>query len=157
MRQLITESILLSLAGGIAGLALSVVATKLLRVEVTQMLTTQLGSDFAFSLNLNPDVRVLAYALVLSVIAGVVFGLSPALQFTKPELATSLTRRKHVVRPSLCALALAQFADLAGKLQYPMLSADLFRPSDSRSAAVADRRSWIRYTPHVSPARGLRR
>ncbi|HKO14571.1 MAG TPA: ABC transporter permease [Acidobacteriaceae bacterium] len=90
IRQLITESVLLSLMGGVAGLALSVGATRLLRVAVTQMLTAQLGSDFVFSLNLNPDARVLAYALVLSVVAGVVFGLSPALQFSKPELATSI-------------------------------------------------------------------
>lgn len=90
MRQLITESVLLSLAGGLAGLTLSVAAGKLLRTAVTQMLTAQLGSDFAFSLNLSPDARVLVYALALSVLAGVVFGLSPALQFTKPELATSL-------------------------------------------------------------------
>jgi macrolide transport system ATP-binding/permease protein len=90
IRQLITESILLSLAGGLTGLALSVVAGKLLQVEVAQMLTTQLGSGFAFSLNLSPDVRVLAYALAISLIAGAAFGLSPALQFTQPELATSL-------------------------------------------------------------------
>lgn len=90
VRQLITESVLLSLAGGVAGLALSIAAGKLLQVGVAQMLTAQLGSDFAFSLNLNPDARVLVYALALSVLAGVVFGLSPALQFTKPELARSL-------------------------------------------------------------------
>ena len=90
IRQLITESILLSVLGGLAGLALSVGASRLLRIGVAQILTAQLGSDFAFSLNLNPDGRVLAYALVLSVTAGAVFGLSPALQFTKPELATSL-------------------------------------------------------------------
>jgi putative ABC transport system permease protein len=90
IRQLITESILLSLAGGVAGLAISVVASKLLRIAVAQSLTAQFGSDFAFSLNLNPDARVLAYALVLSGLAGVVFGLSPALQLTKPELGTSL-------------------------------------------------------------------
>jgi len=90
IRQLITESVLLSLAGGSVGLALSVLAARLIRTAVTQMLTAQLGGDFAFSLNLNPDARVLAYALILSVIAGIVFGLSPALQFTKPELATSL-------------------------------------------------------------------
>ena len=90
IRQLLTESILLSLGGGIAGLALSALATGLIRTAVTQMLTAQLGSDFAFSLNLNPDVRVFTYALILSVVAGIVFGLSPALQFTNPELATSL-------------------------------------------------------------------
>jgi putative ABC transport system permease protein len=85
-----TESVLLSLAGGVTGLALTAVASKLLRIAVTHILTTQLGSDFTFSLNLNSDLRVLAYALALSVIAGVVFGLSPALQFTKPEMAASV-------------------------------------------------------------------
>jgi predicted permease len=90
IRQLITESVLLALAGGVAGLALTNLAGKLLQISVAQMLTAQLGSDFAFSLNLNPDARVVIYALALSVIAGVVFGLSPALQFTKPELARSL-------------------------------------------------------------------
>jgi predicted permease len=90
IRQLITESILLSLIGGVGGMLLSVAASKLLRVVVAQILTAQLGRDFTFSLNLNPDLRVLVYALVLSVIAGVVFGLSPALQFSKTELATSI-------------------------------------------------------------------
>jgi macrolide transport system ATP-binding/permease protein len=90
IRQLITENILLSLAGGVAGLALSVVVSKLLRIAVEEVLAEGLGSDFALSLNLNPDARVIGYALVLSLIAGVVFGLSPALQFTKPELASSL-------------------------------------------------------------------
>lgn len=90
IRQLITESILLSVIGGVVGLALSALAGKLLRLAVAKMLAEQLGGGYAFSLNLNPDFRVLAYALALSVIAGAVFGLSPALQFTKPELARSL-------------------------------------------------------------------
>jgi predicted permease len=103
IRQLLTESILLSLGGGIAGLALSVLATRLIRTAVTEMLTAQLGGDFAFSLNLNPDARVFTYALVLSFIAGIVFGLSPALQFSKQELATSLKDEttsfgRHVAR-----------------------------------------------------------
>ena len=112
IRQLITESIMLSLAGGVTGVALSVLASKLLRVEVQQMLTTQLGSGFVFSLNLDPDARVLAYALAISVIAGAAFGLSPALQFTKPELATSLNdestsfghglRRSHLRSLLIC-------------------------------------------------------
>jgi predicted permease len=81
---------LLSLGGGVVGLIVSVVASKLLRVVVAQILMTQLGSDFTFSLNLNPDARVLSYAFVLSVVTGVVFGLSPGLQFSKPGLATSI-------------------------------------------------------------------
>jgi len=90
IRHLLTESILLSLAGGIAGLTLAVLASKLLWVAVQQMLNRMLGDQFVFSLNLNPDVRVLAYVLGLSVITGIVFGLSPALQFTKRDLTTAL-------------------------------------------------------------------
>jgi predicted permease len=90
VRHLLTESILLSLAGGLAGLALAGLASKLLWVAIQQMLNRMLGDQFVFSLNLNPDVRVLAYALGLSVITGIVFGLSPAMQFTKQDLTTAL-------------------------------------------------------------------
>lgn len=61
VRQLVAESVLLSVMGGAAGLGLAVLASRLLRVAVAQILTEQLGSGFAFSLNLNPDARVLAY------------------------------------------------------------------------------------------------
>lgn len=90
IRHLLTESLLLSIAGGFSGLALAVLAGKLLWVAIQQMLTQFLGLDYVFSLNLNPDARVLAYALGLSLITGIVFGLSPALQFTKRDLATAL-------------------------------------------------------------------
>jgi predicted permease len=90
IRHLLTESILLSLGGGIAGVALAVLASKLLWVAIQQVLNRMLGAEFVFSLNLNPDVSVLAYALGLSVITGIVFGLSPALQFTKRDLTTAL-------------------------------------------------------------------
>jgi len=90
IRHLLTESILLSLAGGITGLAFAIVAGKLLWVAIQQMLTRLLGDGFIFSLNLNPDARVLAYALGLSIVTGIVFGLSPALQFTRRDLTTAL-------------------------------------------------------------------
>jgi predicted permease len=90
IRHLLTESVLLSLGGGLAGLALAVIASKLLWVWIQQMLSRMLGGEFVFRLNLNPDIRVLAYALGLSAITGIVFGLSPALQFTKQDLTTAL-------------------------------------------------------------------
>ncbi|MGC1423526.1 MAG: ABC transporter permease [Terracidiphilus sp.] len=90
VRHLLTESLLLALGGGITGLALAAAASKLLWVALNQILVRQLGSDFVLSLNLNPDARVLAYALGLAVATGFLFGLSPALQFTKPDLNTSL-------------------------------------------------------------------
>ena len=90
VRHLLTESMLLALGGGIAGLALAVAASKLLWVALNQILVRQLGSDFVLSLNLSPDARVLIYALGLSLATGFIFGLSPALQFTRPDLNTSL-------------------------------------------------------------------
>ncbi len=90
VRHLLTESMLLALGGGVAGLALAVASSKLLWVGLNQILVRQLGSDFVLSLNMNPDGRVLTYALVLSLVTGFIFGLSPALQFTKPDLNTSL-------------------------------------------------------------------
>ena len=90
IRHLLTESVLLSLAGGIAGVALAMLASKLLWVAIQQMLMRVLGDAFVFSLNLNPDARVLAYALVLSLVTGIVFGVSPAVQFTRQDLTTAL-------------------------------------------------------------------
>ena len=90
VRHLLTESMLLALGGGVAGLALATAAGKLLWIALDQILVRQLGSDFVLSLKINPDARVLAYALGLSLVTGFIFGLSPALQFTKPDLNTSL-------------------------------------------------------------------
>lgn len=90
IRSLLTESILLSLLGGVAGLVVAAGAAKLLWIAIDQILVRQLGPDFVFSLNFNPDRRVLIYVLALSVVTGIVFGLSPALQFTRPDLSSSL-------------------------------------------------------------------
>jgi macrolide transport system ATP-binding/permease protein len=90
VRHLLTESMLLALGGGAAGLALAAAAGKLLWIALDQILVRQLGSDFVLSLNMSPDARVLTYALGLSLATGFIFGLSPALQFTKPDLNTSL-------------------------------------------------------------------
>jgi putative ABC transport system permease protein len=90
IRHLLTESILLSLSGGVAGLAIAAAAGKLLWIALDQILVRQLGTDFVLSLNFNPDRRVLLYVFALSLVTGIVFGLSPALQFTRPDLCSSL-------------------------------------------------------------------
>jgi len=90
IRHLLTEAVLLSLAGGIAGLALAAAAGKLLWVAMDEILVRQHGSDFAFSLNFSPDWRVFGYVFLLCLVAGMVFGLSPALQITRPDLTVSL-------------------------------------------------------------------
>jgi predicted permease len=93
IRQLLTESLLLSVIGGAGGLLLSIWTSKLLWIALEQFLqrtSKGLGFDLAVGIDLSPDWRVLVYAMALSLIAGLLFGLSPALQFSRPDLTTAL-------------------------------------------------------------------
>ena len=88
IRQLLSESILLALLGGAAGLLLSVWSAKLLGLAL-QRLSGAIGGDFSV-INLAPDGRVLLYVLGIAIASGVFFGLSPALRSTRRDLTTAL-------------------------------------------------------------------
>jgi macrolide transport system ATP-binding/permease protein len=90
IRHLLTESLLLSFAGGLAGLLLSTWTNSVLRVAMGRMLTGTPDANAGFTLDLSLDVRVFAYAMALSLTTGIFFGLAPALQFTRPDLSVSL-------------------------------------------------------------------
>jgi putative ABC transport system permease protein len=78
VRQLLTESMLLALVGGVAG----VILAKWL-VPVLAALNPIRGISFAaFLHNFEPDRRVLAFAVVTTLLTGVLFGLLPALKAT---------------------------------------------------------------------------
>ncbi|MCI0353360.1 MAG: FtsX-like permease family protein, partial [Acidobacteriales bacterium] len=83
VRQLLTESVLLALLGGVIGLLF---AYWTVRVLITTSELNQLVS----TLNISPDLRVFGYTLLISVITGLTFGLAPALQATKPNLTSAL-------------------------------------------------------------------
>jgi putative ABC transport system permease protein len=82
IRQMLTESLVLSIAGGGLGLLLAVWGTELLikMAPDTLVRTERIGVDS----------RVLGFTLLLSILSGVVFGLVPALQSSKPDLNESL-------------------------------------------------------------------
>jgi macrolide transport system ATP-binding/permease protein len=90
IRQLLTESILLSLLGGVGGLVASIWTAKLLWVSILQVFTGLFAGNVVFRLDLNPDMRVFVYSLVLSLLTGVLFGLSPALELSRPDLTRAL-------------------------------------------------------------------
>ncbi len=90
IRQLLTESMLLALLGGGAGLLLSIWTTKFLWIAIQQYMEGPFSGGSAFVLSLSPDVRVFTYTLLLSVATGILFGLSPALKFSRPDLTQSL-------------------------------------------------------------------
>jgi macrolide transport system ATP-binding/permease protein len=87
IRQLLTESLLLSLLGGMLG---SLFAFWSFR-GITRFVISQLPHDFStLVVNVAPDFRVLAYALVLTLFTGITFGLIPALESSRLDLNTAL-------------------------------------------------------------------
>ena len=84
IRQLMTESLVLSVVGGIAGVLL---AWWSLNVFLTMVLTKYGGGDMVrLAIDLTPDWRVLTYSFVLALVSGLAFGLVPALRATRHDL-----------------------------------------------------------------------
>jgi putative ABC transport system permease protein len=82
VRQLLTESIMLAIAGGAAGLLLAIWAVRWV-VSLSPDTIPRVGE-------ISVDPRVAAFTLLLSVATGVLFGLAPALQMSKPDLTDAL-------------------------------------------------------------------
>ena len=87
IRQLLTESTLISILAGGAGLVLAWWTLHLLMMQISASLPVQWA---AIAIHLAPDQRVFGYMLLLSVLAAVGFGLAPALQASKPNLTSAL-------------------------------------------------------------------
>ena len=79
VRHLLTERLLLSLAGGLAGCILAWWGMRTLQQV-----------DLPFRVDLTLDYRVLAFAIALSLLTGVTFGLAPALKATRVDLLQTL-------------------------------------------------------------------
>lgn len=86
IRQLLTESMLLSLAGGIAGLLIAFWGVPALVAVLPQ---SQLNA-MPFLKSLNIDASILAFSFGLSLLTGLIFGLAPALQSSKLDLNEAL-------------------------------------------------------------------
>jgi putative ABC transport system permease protein len=82
VRQLLTESVLLSLVGGAVGLLIAYWGVHAL---VGVLPDSQLNA-LPFLTSLKLDSRILAFSFGLSLVTGMVFGLSPALQSSRPDL-----------------------------------------------------------------------
>ncbi len=85
VRQLLTESVLLSVSGGVLGLVLGAVGIRAL-LSVNTAGLPRVGPNGS---GVHMDWRVLIFTLLLSVGTGIVFGLIPALTSSRTDLATS--------------------------------------------------------------------
>ncbi|MGE3190035.1 MAG: ABC transporter permease, partial [Vicinamibacterales bacterium] len=84
IQQLLTESVTLALAGGTAGLAVAWALTAALVGWKPD------GLPVPISLDLAVDQRVVSFTLLVSLATGVLFGLAPALQATRPDVVPAL-------------------------------------------------------------------
>jgi putative ABC transport system permease protein len=106
LRQLLVESLTLAALGGILGVALARVATQLLVVYMSAGRTP-------LSLNLNPNLRILAFTGGVSLLTGLLFGLAPAWRATRIDLSPALKNVRgsltRTLRPGR-TLAIVQLA-----------------------------------------------
>jgi putative ABC transport system permease protein len=83
IRQMLAESILLSLLGGTVGIAIAYSAEQLLVHFLPQ-------GHISIVIDLHPDTRALIFTFILALATGLIFGLAPALQATRGHLAATL-------------------------------------------------------------------
>jgi putative ABC transport system permease protein len=91
IRQLLTESVMLALLGGLAGLLIAMWGVELL--GAFKPAGSSGSSSYVRVLDFtraNIDARVLAFNFILSVVTGIVFGLLPALQASSPDVNNAL-------------------------------------------------------------------
>ena len=96
IRLLLTESLLLAVLGGIAGLFLAASLPPILLSFIPEA-----GLDVDF----KPDATVFAYMFLISLITGVVFGLAPAIESTKQDLTAALKATRNTASRLLTTLA----------------------------------------------------
>jgi putative ABC transport system permease protein len=143
IRQLLTESILLASLGGLLGLAFAFGWVRLLKSLIRAELPTWIAIDI--------DWRVLVFTLAVSLLTGVVAGLAPALQASKPDLNELLKegakgsqggrqglRQALIVAEVALALALLVGAGLLVKSFLRLRQTDLgFNPDNLLTMRVA--------------------
>ena len=88
--QLLLESLLLAFTGGALGLIVSSWTMRLLLGIMPQI-------DPPMKLDTNPDLRVLCFTLIISLATAVIFGLLPALQATRSDVAPTLKDQANAV------------------------------------------------------------
>ena len=106
IQQLLTESVMLSVVGSGLGLALAWLGVKLF---------ASLGPrDIPRIEEIGLDLRVVGFTILIAVVTGVVFGLAPAIQISKPDLHDTLkeggrgsTGGRHLVRNALVVAEVA--------------------------------------------------
>ncbi len=87
IRQLLTESVLLGVVAGCAALLITWTLLKMLANVAAVAFPVEYGS---FIVHVTPDLGIFAYVFAISLVAGVLFGLAPALESSRSALSAAL-------------------------------------------------------------------
>ena len=141
IRQLLTESVVLSCIGGLVGLVLAFVGTKIL-------LAMAFPDATSLPIHANPSLPVLAFAFGLSLVTGLVFGIAPAWVTSHSEPAEALRgsnrsttdhsgwlQRSLVVLQAALSLVLLVGAGLMAKSLNKLENQDFGVETDNRLVA----------------------
>ena len=137
VRQMLAESTLLALAGGMLGFTLSVWATSALS-------SFRLPAPVPLDVSLTQDWRVSLYTFVLSLGAGLLFGVAPAWAVSRPLLTSALKGEDALARPGERRLESTELA--GGPARRLRCRWSCFAPRDSFPAQPAARghyRYWL--------------
>jgi len=108
IRQLITESLVLAVAGGVLGIALAAIANRLLLSMVS-------GGLDPIPLDVSVDTRLLLFTIAVTIATALIFGTVPAFRATRPQLTDTLKAGRGPVgasarNPLAKALVISQVA-----------------------------------------------
>ena len=92
VRQLVTESLLLSIVGAAGGIVLAVSMIRAMRALLPTL-------PIVLALDIRLDWRVVTFSALLAIVTGVLFGLVPALQAAKTDLTTAMKSEGPAVGP----------------------------------------------------------
>ena len=90
VRQLLTESLLIAIAGGLLGSVMAMWSFQALVALALPAVMPPEMPTFTWGLDLSPDYRVLLFAMALTLGTGLLFGLAPALHASRPDLQVVL-------------------------------------------------------------------
>jgi predicted permease len=129
IRQLLTESILLAVTGGLVGLILNLWLIKVL-------MALKPSVPLPVNVELQTDWRVLTFTVLLSLLAGIIFGLVPALQASKYELVPALKEQSQERRGSFFNLRNALVIGQVALSIVVLIGAGLFLRSLSNARSI---------------------
>ena len=146
VRQIMSECLLIALAGGALGLLIA-------QSAIEMFSTIEIPGDLPLGFDFQLDHRVLAFTLLVSVASALFFGLVPALQSTKTDLVSTLkTGESDQARRRLLGRRALVVVQIVGSLVLMVTASQLYRGIESALTGDLGFRTDHRITMRFAPA-----